>query len=94
MPHQVPDRRRFREDSDDEDDPSFAGLGNEEHNEYTNGVEKLAFQPGSVVRVSITDFLTYERADFFPGPSLNMVIGPNGTGKVNNFIFSTAKMSH
>lgn len=39
------------------------------------------FQPGSIVRVSVRNFVTYERADFFPGPYLNMVIGPNGTGK-------------
>lgn len=27
------------------------------------------------------DFVTYSAAEFHPGPSLNMVIGPNGTGK-------------
>ncbi|KIN01513.1 hypothetical protein OIDMADRAFT_104060 [Oidiodendron maius Zn] len=39
------------------------------------------FQPGSIVRVKLTDFVTYESAEFLPGPNLNMVIGPNGTGK-------------
>jgi chromosome segregation ATPase len=29
----------------------------------------------------MTNFVTYESAEFFPGPNLNMVIGPNGTGK-------------
>ena len=38
-------------------------------------------QPGSIVRVKLQNFVTYTSADFFPGPSLNMVIGPNGTGK-------------
>ncbi|KAI9670897.1 MAG: Structural maintenance of chromosomes protein 5 [Caeruleum heppii] len=38
-------------------------------------------QPGSIVRVRLRDFVTYSSAEFFPGPSLNMVIGPNGTGK-------------
>jgi chromosome segregation ATPase len=33
------------------------------------------------VRVSVENFVTYEKAEFFPGPNLNMVIGPNGTGK-------------
>ncbi|KAI9817554.1 MAG: Structural maintenance of chromosomes protein 5 [Pycnora praestabilis] len=37
--------------------------------------------PGSIVRVKLTNFVTYTSAEFFPGPSLNMVIGPNGTGK-------------
>lgn len=27
------------------------------------------------------DFLTYDDAEFRPGPYLNMVLGPNGTGK-------------
>ncbi|SPO00005.1 related to structural maintenance of chromosome protein (SMC) [Cephalotrichum gorgonifer] len=39
------------------------------------------FKPGSVVRVTVQDFCAYTRAEFRPGPYLNMVIGPNGTGK-------------
>jgi chromosome segregation ATPase len=39
------------------------------------------FQPGSIRRVKLENFTTYEHAEFFPGPSLNMVLGPNGTGK-------------
>jgi recombinational DNA repair ATPase RecF len=39
------------------------------------------FHPGAIIRVSVENFVTYEKADFFPGPNLNMVIGPNGTGK-------------
>lgn len=39
------------------------------------------YQPGAIVRVKLTNFVTYTSAEFFPGPNLNMVIGPNGTGK-------------
>lgn len=39
------------------------------------------YRAGSIVRVKLTDFVTYTSAEFFPGPKLNMVIGPNGTGK-------------
>ncbi|KAK2590274.1 Structural maintenance of chromosomes protein 5 [Conoideocrella luteorostrata] len=39
------------------------------------------FQPGAIIRVTVQNFVTYEKAEFFPGPHLNMVIGPNGTGK-------------
>ncbi|KAK4550880.1 hypothetical protein LTR36_000460 [Oleoguttula mirabilis] len=39
------------------------------------------YQPGSIVRVKLTNFVTYTRAEFHPGPNLNMIIGPNGTGK-------------
>ncbi|KAL8871981.1 MAG: hypothetical protein Q9174_002305, partial [Haloplaca sp. 1 TL-2023] len=38
-------------------------------------------QKGSIVRVKLVNFVTYTAAEFLPGPSLNMVIGPNGTGK-------------
>ncbi|OAA62506.1 structural maintenance of chromosome complex subunit [Niveomyces insectorum RCEF 264] len=45
------------------------------------GSSRPAFQRGAIVRVLVENFVTYERAEFNPGPSLNMVIGPNGTGK-------------
>ncbi|KAK5115109.1 hypothetical protein LTR62_001806 [Meristemomyces frigidus] len=38
-------------------------------------------QPGSLVRIEMTNFVTYSKAQFSPGPNLNMIIGPNGTGK-------------
>ncbi|KAL9483554.1 hypothetical protein ACSS6W_002343 [Trichoderma asperelloides] len=44
-------------------------------------VDNSSFQPGAIVRVSVQNFVTYEKAEFLPGPNLNMVIGPNGTGK-------------
>ncbi|KAJ4334178.1 Structural maintenance of chromosomes protein 5 [Ascochyta clinopodiicola] len=44
---------------------------------YTDDV----FQPGSIVRVKLKNFVTYTAAEFHLGPSLNMIIGPNGTGK-------------
>ncbi|CAK9780717.1 unnamed protein product [Cutaneotrichosporon oleaginosum] len=36
---------------------------------------------GSIVRVKITGFMTYDNVEFRPGPHLNMILGPNGTGK-------------
>lgn len=39
------------------------------------------YQPGSIVRIKVINFVTYTAAEFKPGPNLNMVIGPNGTGK-------------
>lgn len=51
-------------------------------NIMANGGSSLAdFSPGSIVRVTMQNFVTYEHAEFFPGANLNMVIGPNGTGK-------------
>ncbi|RAK96747.1 DNA repair ATPase SMC5 [Aspergillus ibericus CBS 121593] len=45
-----------------------------------NGLQD-GYKPGAIVRIKVTDFVTYTSAEFFPGPKLNMVIGPNGTGK-------------
>ncbi|KAH9884909.1 P-loop containing nucleoside triphosphate hydrolase protein [Cubamyces lactineus] len=39
------------------------------------------FIPGSIVRIQLENFLTYDWVEFRPGPYLNMVFGPNGTGK-------------
>ncbi|KAI0309852.1 P-loop containing nucleoside triphosphate hydrolase protein [Amylostereum chailletii] len=39
------------------------------------------FVPGSIVRVKLKNFVTYDHVEFRPGPHLNMIIGPNGTGK-------------
>ena len=39
------------------------------------------FVPGSIVRIQLRNFLTYDWVEFRPGPYLNMIFGPNGTGK-------------
>ncbi|PSR78324.1 hypothetical protein PHLCEN_2v7446 [Hermanssonia centrifuga] len=39
------------------------------------------FIPGSIVRVQLRNFVTYDWVEFTPGPYLNMILGPNGTGK-------------
>lgn len=45
------------------------------------GFDPNGYKPGAIVRIKVTNFVTYNDAEFFPGPKLNMVIGPNGTGK-------------
>ncbi|KAI3396324.1 hypothetical protein diail_12290 [Diaporthe ilicicola] len=47
----------------------------------SNGTSAPKFATGSIVRVKVENFVIYEKAEFLPGPNLNMVIGPNGTGK-------------
>ncbi|KAI0690848.1 hypothetical protein BC835DRAFT_1407403 [Cytidiella melzeri] len=37
--------------------------------------------PGSIVRVQLRNFVTYDYVEFSPGAYLNMILGPNGTGK-------------
>ncbi|KID72645.1 Structural maintenance of chromosomes protein 5 [Metarhizium brunneum] len=74
-------RRRLDSESDSDGDtgPSAPSAGLV--NGVSNGDIMQDFQPGAIVRVSVQNFVTYEKAEFFPGPHLNMVIGPNGTGK-------------
>lgn len=39
------------------------------------------FKPGYMVNVKVENFTTYAYAEFKLSPNLNMIIGPNGTGK-------------
>jgi structural maintenance of chromosomes protein 5 len=66
------------EESEEEPRPNGHSHGQNGTNDTVN---PDGFQPGSIIRVKVENFVTYERAEFFPGPNLNMVIGPNGTGK-------------
>ena len=50
-------------------------------NPGSNDMDVEPHQPGSLIRVTMTNFVTYEKAEFVLGPNLNMIIGPNGTGK-------------
>ncbi|KAL8387282.1 hypothetical protein RB595_010025 [Gaeumannomyces hyphopodioides] len=84
-------RRRETEikpDSDDGEDEfhSFAQDGDERAGPSQRASAIVAaaqyeYQPGAILRVTVDNFVTYEHAEFYPGPNLNMVIGPNGTGK-------------
>lgn len=46
-------------------------------------VDKLVggFKKGSIQQIRLKNFLTYTDVVITPGPRLNMVVGPNGTGK-------------
>lgn len=39
------------------------------------------YRTGNLIRVEMTNFLTFSKTVFKPGPRMNLVIGPNGTGK-------------
>jgi hypothetical protein len=47
----------------------------------THGINPGSYVPGSILRIKLHNFLTYHNVEFSPGPHLNLVIGPNGTGK-------------
>ncbi|TFK43988.1 P-loop containing nucleoside triphosphate hydrolase protein [Crucibulum laeve] len=42
---------------------------------------KDGYIPGSITRIQVRNFVTYDYVQFRPGPYLNMIVGPNGTGK-------------
>ncbi|KAF1945152.1 structural maintenance of chromosomes protein-like protein 5 [Clathrospora elynae] len=71
--------KRARHGRDASDSP--AGTNDQQTQDGGNTYVEDAFQPGSLVRVKLKNFVTYTDAEFHLGPSLNMVIGPNGTGK-------------
>lgn len=58
-----------------------ASSGHIRTNGRRHGEGNDEFQPGTLVRVKLENFVTYTAAEFHLGPSLNMIIGPNGTGK-------------
>ncbi|KAJ1922364.1 Structural maintenance of chromosomes protein 5 [Tieghemiomyces parasiticus] len=86
-------RRQLAPDTDDETNegssqaPTFeASADRTNHPKVTAAVTTDnstigEFRPGSIVRVSLRQFVTYDACQFHPGPHLNMIIGPNGTGK-------------
>uniref|UniRef100_A0A8C2ZV97 Structural maintenance of chromosomes protein 5 n=1 Tax=Cyclopterus lumpus TaxID=8103 RepID=A0A8C2ZV97_CYCLU len=39
------------------------------------------FVEGSILRITMKNFLTYDYSVLYPGPNLNMIVGANGTGK-------------
>ena len=49
--------------------------------EDNNSHGNPSYVPGSIVRIKLENFVTYDAVEFRPGPYLNMVLGPNGTGK-------------
>lgn len=42
---------------------------------------KPKFRRGNILKITMHNFMTYDDCSFEPGPGLNLVLGPNGTGK-------------
>ncbi|CDK29837.1 unnamed protein product [Kuraishia capsulata CBS 1993] len=58
---------------------TFASAGNKRQKLDNNVLKNYA--AGSIVRIKLKNFMAYSLTEINPGPSLNMIIGPNGTGK-------------
>ncbi|XP_049849325.1 structural maintenance of chromosomes protein 5-like [Schistocerca gregaria] len=47
----------------------------------TSAPSTAAYRVGTILRLKVQNFVTYTEAEIFPGPRLNVILGPNGTGK-------------
>ncbi|KAK4231062.1 SMC5-like protein [Podospora fimiseda] len=74
-------RRRRRESSDEDSDGEPSRFSQFRSQPPSTRPDRSEFQTGAIVRVKLTNFVTYHEAEFTLGPNLNMIIGPNGTGK-------------
>ena len=61
--------------------PADTEPANSAHNRLRNQRSSDRFLPGAIRRISLSNFLTYDSVDFNVGPYLNLICGPNGTGK-------------
>ncbi|KAF8885790.1 P-loop containing nucleoside triphosphate hydrolase protein [Infundibulicybe gibba] len=73
--------KRARVNQDGDSRPSDDGSQPPRHKVVTLPRDTDGYIPGSIVRIQLTNFVTYDYVQFCPGPYLNMILGPNGTGK-------------
>ncbi|KAK3991141.1 SMC5-like protein [Cladorrhinum sp. PSN332] len=73
--------RRRHGGFDDDSDGEASGASHFRSQPPSSRSASTEFQPGAIVRVKLKNFVTYHEAEFTLGPNLNMIIGPNGTGK-------------
>ncbi|OMH86116.1 Structural maintenance of chromosomes protein 5 [Zancudomyces culisetae] len=58
------------------------GLSRKRNREHINGTQSISdFRDGSILKIVVKNFLAYDNCELRPGSHLNMIIGPNGTGK-------------
>lgn len=61
---------------------SNSNIANILSNREPDGTEgESRFVEGSIIRLTMKNFLTYDYSVVYPGPDLNMIVGANGTGK-------------
>ena len=54
------------------------GYRHTEERENLKDLIEAGYRPGYITRIGMKNFLTYDKADVYPGPRLNVVLGPNG----------------
>ena len=73
--------KRARPSNNDEPSPANKRPRNSENGVPNDTLSTIKHKKGSIVRVTLHNFITYTDSTFYPGPLLNIVIGPNGSGK-------------
>ncbi|GAA5826271.1 hypothetical protein JCM11251_007234 [Rhodosporidiobolus azoricus] len=68
-------------EEDENEDPEQEKVVDFSHEKQQLIRDNTGYVTGSIVRIACHSFLTYDNVEFRPGPALNMIIGPNGTGK-------------
>ncbi|GAA6015672.1 hypothetical protein JCM10207_008167 [Rhodosporidiobolus poonsookiae] len=74
------DNQDGQDEQEDEQDDIDLDAERQQLIRDTSGKD-AGYVTGSIVRIKCHSFLTYDEVEFRPGPALNMIIGPNGTGK-------------
>ncbi|CCD22998.1 DNA repair ATPase SMC5 NDAI_0A08450 [Naumovozyma dairenensis CBS 421] len=73
---------RPRNDNDNDDDDGIDyNTSRKSKKLKLSTVNYDKFQPASIVKIKLENFVTYKLTEFNLSPSLNMIIGPNGSGK-------------
>ena len=52
------------------------------------------YREESILHVHMVNYLTYDNCEVFPGPSLNIVLGPNGIGNVITAYYSIVDIEY
>lgn len=47
----------------------------------SDDIDLKEYNDGNIVKIKVKNFVTYSKTSFHLSPTLNMIIGPNGTGK-------------
>lgn len=79
-------KRRLEENGDESEENPSKRTRTEVVETHPKVIEE-GFVKGSIKRVKLKNFVTYDDCEFYPGPHLNIVIGPNGTGKSTHYFF-------
>lgn len=61
--------------------PVDSATSNTAENEHRKGRSADKFLSGAIRCIALSNFLTYDSVEFRVGPYLNLICGPNGTGK-------------